>query len=63
MIHYPITPHAQGAYREINLTTEDLPIAQQLASEVLSLPIYPHLTIDQQNQVVCEIIDLSPTIV
>lgn len=43
LIHYPIAPHMQRAYAGMNLTPEALPIARQLASEVLSLPIGPHL--------------------
>jgi len=43
LIHYPIPPHRQGAYREIGLVAGALPIAERLAGEVLSLPIGPHL--------------------
>ena len=43
LIHYPIPPHMQKAYANMNLTENTLPIAQQLAAEVLSLPIGPHL--------------------
>ncbi len=41
LIHYPIPPHKQRAYAGLGL--EDYPIASQLAEEVLSLPIGPHL--------------------
>ena len=44
LIHYPIPPHKQGAYAGLGL--EDYPIASQLAGEVLSLPIGPHLDQD-----------------
>lgn len=40
-IHYPIPPHKQQAYRELNLS---LPISESLAQEVVSLPIAPYLT-------------------
>lgn len=41
-IHYPIPPHKQEAYREYNHIP--LPIAEQLANEVVSIPIAPYLT-------------------
>lgn len=41
-IHYPVAPHMQKAYfGEIDVK---LPIAEKLSSEVLSLPIGPHLS-------------------
>jgi dTDP-4-amino-4,6-dideoxygalactose transaminase len=41
LIHYPIPPHRCRAYSE--LADASLPIADQLAGEVLSLPMGPHL--------------------
>lgn len=45
LIHYPIPPHLSGAYSnsESNVPIPELPIAEQLASSVLSLPVGPHL--------------------
>jgi len=45
LIHYPIPPHRSGAYSGASghLLFPDLPIAETLADEVLSLPIGPHL--------------------
>ncbi|WP_339641374.1 DegT/DnrJ/EryC1/StrS family aminotransferase [uncultured Porticoccus sp.] len=42
VIHYPIPPHLQGCYCE--QYSENLPIAEQLAKEVLSLPMSPVLS-------------------
>jgi len=42
VIHYPIPPHLQACYQE--QYTGSLPIAEQLASEVLSLPMSPMLS-------------------
>ncbi|NWJ51742.1 MAG: DegT/DnrJ/EryC1/StrS family aminotransferase [Bacteroidetes bacterium] len=39
LIHYPIPPHKQGAYKECNNLS--FPIAEQIHEEVLSLPISP----------------------
>tara|TARA_A100001391_G_scaffold160_2_gene319 strand:+ start:18265 stop:19359 length:1095 start_codon:yes stop_codon:yes gene_type:complete len=44
LIHYPIPPHMQAAYAKLGLESAALSIARDLASEVLSLPIGPHLT-------------------
>ena len=41
MIHYPVPPHQSGAYSDF--ANSKLPIASELASSVLSLPIGPHL--------------------
>ena len=54
MIHYPIPPHRQAAYAGMNLGDGALPLAERLASEVLSLPIGPQMelaTVDVINQI------------
>lgn len=51
LIHYPIAPHQQEAY----CMKVDLPIAEQLAKEVLSLPIGPHLTRANAERVILAI--------
>ncbi len=43
LIHYPIPPHMQAAYAGQGIAAEALPIARQLADEVVSLPIGPQL--------------------
>lgn len=43
LIHYPIPPARQEAYTSTPHPPPPLPLADQLASEVLSLPIGPHL--------------------
>jgi len=52
MIHYPIPPHRQPAYADLNLPEGSLPIAEAIHREVLSLPMGPHLTTRQQQQVI-----------
>ena len=51
LIHYPIAPHMQQAYSEMGLAPEALPIARNLANEVLSLPMGPHLDADAASAV------------
>lgn len=43
LVHYPVPPHRSGAYADLALPP--LPIADMLASEILSLPIGPHLAL------------------
>jgi len=55
LIHYPIPIHLQEAYRDMNLKAGAFPIAERLAKEILSLPMYPELTPAQISEV-CEAI-------
>ncbi|HTM88935.1 MAG TPA: DegT/DnrJ/EryC1/StrS family aminotransferase [Terriglobales bacterium] len=51
-IHYPAPIHLQAAFRRLGYKAGDFPVSERLASEVLSLPMYPHLTAAQQTRVV-----------
>ena len=42
-IHYPIPPHMQAAYADMGIAPGNLPLARDLAAEVLSLPMGPQL--------------------
>jgi dTDP-4-amino-4,6-dideoxygalactose transaminase len=50
IIHYPIPPHLTGAYAA-DFERGQLPVAERLASEVLSLPIGPHLALEDAARV------------
>jgi dTDP-4-amino-4,6-dideoxygalactose transaminase len=52
MIYYPVPLHLQTVYASLGYQTGRLPVAEQLAHEVLSLPMFPELTVDQQERVV-----------
>ncbi len=52
LIHYPIPPHRQQAYAQLGREEHPLPVAEQLAGEVLSLPMGPQLTLEQAQRVV-----------
>lgn len=52
MIHYPIPPHLQPAYAELNFGDGAFPIAEAIHDQVLSLPIGPHLGQADWHQVV-----------
>jgi dTDP-4-amino-4,6-dideoxygalactose transaminase len=47
LIHYPVPPHLQPAYRNMGLSAGSFPIAERIHQEVLSLPMGPHLNEDQ----------------
>jgi dTDP-4-amino-4,6-dideoxygalactose transaminase len=53
LIHYPIPPHKQLAYRDMNLMS--FPITEQIHDEVLSMPISPVMTDEEVKKVVEEI--------
>jgi dTDP-3-amino-3,4,6-trideoxy-alpha-D-glucose transaminase len=44
LVHYPTPPHRQPVYAGTPVAAADLPVAERVAREVLSLPIGPHLT-------------------
>jgi dTDP-4-amino-4,6-dideoxygalactose transaminase len=58
-IHYPIPVHLQKAFAELGHGPGAFPHAEAAASEVLSLPMYPELPHDQQDQVIGAIIDFG----
>jgi dTDP-4-amino-4,6-dideoxygalactose transaminase len=51
-IHYPVPLHLQKACASFGYGPGSFPIAERVAAEVLSLPLYPHLTEEQQKSVV-----------
>jgi dTDP-4-amino-4,6-dideoxygalactose transaminase len=55
LIHYPVPPHMQAAYSALGLVTEDFPVAEMLASEILSLPIGPQLEFESVRSIILEV--------
>lgn len=55
-IHYPVPLHLQKAYTSLNYRLEDFPVATRVATEIVSLPMFPQLTADQQARVAEEIL-------
>jgi dTDP-4-amino-4,6-dideoxygalactose transaminase len=51
LIHYPIPPHLQEAYQFMNFKAGDFPIAEELATTCLSLPMWPGMTQEHVEQV------------
>lgn len=52
LIHYPVPPHRQGAYAELNLPEGSLPVAEAIHRQVLSLPMGPTLALEHAAVVV-----------
>ncbi len=50
-IHYPTPCHLQGAYASMGLGEGSFPVAEKAAREILSLPLFPGITADQQEKV------------
>ena len=50
-IHYPIPIHLQEAYRDLGHTTGSFPVAEALASRILSLPMFPEIREDELERV------------
>lgn len=51
-VHYPAPVHLTPAYAGLGHRRGDFPVAERAADEILSLPLYPQITEDQQQQVV-----------
>jgi dTDP-4-amino-4,6-dideoxygalactose transaminase len=56
-LHYPIPVHLQRAYDHLGHRVGDFPVAEQVAAECLSLPMYPELTRDQMESVAAALND------
>ncbi|NGZ09605.1 MAG: DegT/DnrJ/EryC1/StrS family aminotransferase [Nitrospira sp. LK70] len=54
-IHYPVALHLTKAYEGLGFHRGDFPITEKLVAQILSLPMFPGLTFDQQVRVVGEI--------
>src|SRR5262249_48651156 len=50
-IHYPVPIHLQGAFKYLGHNAGDFPVAERVAGEILSLPLFPQITAEQQERV------------
>jgi dTDP-4-amino-4,6-dideoxygalactose transaminase len=56
-IHYPVPLHLQRAYDSLGYRPGDFPVTERVASEILSLPMYPQLQADPQRSVASGVAD------
>ena len=55
-IHYPVPLHLTPAYAGLGYGAGDFPVAEAMAARILSLPMYPQITAEQQDYVVDRLI-------
>ena len=55
-IHYPTPLHLSKAYEALGFRRGDFPVAEEATSQVLSLPMFPDLSSEQQRRVVTEVL-------
>jgi dTDP-4-amino-4,6-dideoxygalactose transaminase len=51
-LHYPAPVHLLPAFADLGLASASMPVAERFAERILSLPMYPGITVDQQIAVV-----------
>lgn len=52
MIHYPIPPHLSKAYAYLGFHKGDFPVAEKYAQQILSLPMYNGMTVEEQTYII-----------
>jgi len=57
LVHYPIPPHLSPAYQEMGYTSGDFPVTEKMADTVLSIPLNPHLRVDDAGYIIERICD------
>jgi dTDP-4-amino-4,6-dideoxygalactose transaminase len=57
-IHYPTPVHLTRAYAGLGLGPGSFPVSERAADDILSLPLHPHLTVEQQRDV-ADVLDAS----
>ena len=51
-IHYPTPVHLTGAFAGLGRGPGSFPVSERMANEILSLPLFPEITPEQQERVV-----------
>ncbi len=55
-VHYPIPIHLQPAHADLGYGPGDFPVSEQAAAQVLSLPMFPEMTVEQVEQVAAAVL-------
>lgn len=58
-LYYPVPIHQQPLYYRLGYRPGDLPIVEQICQEVLSLPMFPELSMEKQERIVTAIQDFA----
>ena len=58
-IHYPIPLHLQKAYSHLGYQAGDFPVAEKAAAEIVSLPMFPGITSEQQQIVAARLLEFA----
>jgi len=59
-IHYPVPLHLQKAYEHLGYKPGEFPVTERVAREIVSLPMFPQLTEEQQTEVAAKISEFIP---
>jgi dTDP-4-amino-4,6-dideoxygalactose transaminase len=54
-LHYPVPLHMLDAYTKTKHFSGNYPVTEKVAREIISLPMFPELTVDQQEHIAYEI--------
>jgi len=57
-IHYPVPLHLQPALADHGWKLGNFPLTEHAAKSIISLPIYPEMTMDQLSQITEELADI-----
>ena len=60
-VHYPIPVHLQPAHADLGYTRGDFPITEEVAAQVLSLPMFPEMTTEQVQTVAAAVMAAERT--
>jgi dTDP-3-amino-3,4,6-trideoxy-alpha-D-glucose transaminase len=58
-VHYPVPVHRTEAYAQLGYSPGSLPVAEEMAEQVCSLPIFPGIDDDQINAIAAAVADLT----
>jgi dTDP-4-amino-4,6-dideoxygalactose transaminase len=58
-IHYPVPLHEQKAYQHLGYKLGDFPVTEKVAREIVSLPMFPQLTAEQQRLVTDSVVSYA----
>ncbi len=57
-VHYPIPLHLQECFKYLGYTYGDFPLSEKISKEIMSLPMNPYLTEEEQNYICSKLISL-----